>query len=179
MLLKCLHQSFQSEGYCVLVKTPLFSRDLEFHLQPEVLHYLLVTEGKYRYSTLNRPLSAPKSTFTIALLFHIRPYMSTVHKELDSQSFKRLQSVYESVSKCFRTGRLERELRMVLLSATRCSCIAILWVSPTSFAAITLYVTSQRAIPKVSAYFVIDSVRKLLDTHPYSVKLLGCVFCGS
>jgi hypothetical protein len=32
---------------------------------------------------------------------------------------------YEGVSKSFRTGRLERELQMVQLSATRCSCIAI------------------------------------------------------
>jgi len=30
------------------------------------------------------------------------------------------------VSKSFRTGCLERELQMVQLSATRCSCIAIL-----------------------------------------------------
>jgi hypothetical protein len=34
--------------------------------------------------------------------------------------------VYEGVSKSFRTDRLERELQMVQLSATRCSCIAIL-----------------------------------------------------
>jgi hypothetical protein len=33
---------------------------------------------------------------------------------------------YEGVSKRFRTGRPERELQMVQLSATRCSCIAIL-----------------------------------------------------
>jgi hypothetical protein len=33
---------------------------------------------------------------------------------------------YESVFKSFRIGRLERELQMVQLSATRCSCIAIL-----------------------------------------------------
>jgi hypothetical protein len=33
---------------------------------------------------------------------------------------------YEGVFKSFRTGRLERELQMVQLSATRCSCIAIL-----------------------------------------------------
>jgi hypothetical protein len=33
---------------------------------------------------------------------------------------------HESVSKSFRTGRLERELQMVQLSTTRCSCIAIL-----------------------------------------------------
>jgi len=37
--------------------------------------------------------------------------------------------VYEGVTKSFRTGRLESELQMVHLSATRCSCIAILWVS--------------------------------------------------
>jgi hypothetical protein len=71
---------------------------------------------------------------------------------------------YKCVSKSFRTGRLERELRMVQLSATRCSCIAILWVSLVSFVAITLCVASQVVIPKVSIYFVIDSVRKLWDT---------------
>jgi hypothetical protein len=36
-----------------------------------------------------------------------------------------------------------------------------------SFAAITLSVASQRVIPNVSIYFVIDSVRKLLDTPSY------------
>jgi hypothetical protein len=33
-----------------------------------------------------------------------------------------------------------------------------------SFGAITLYVASQRVFVVVSIYFVIDSVRKLLDT---------------
>jgi hypothetical protein len=33
---------------------------------------------------------------------------------------------YEGVSKSFRTDHLERELQMIQLSATRCSCIAIL-----------------------------------------------------
>jgi hypothetical protein len=55
---------------------------------------------------------------------------------------------------------------MVQLSATRCSCIAILWVSLVSFAAITLCVASQRVFIAV-VYFVIDSVRKLLDTPSY------------
>jgi len=50
----------------------------------------------------------------------------------------RLISKVLGASKSFRTGRLERELQMVELSATRCSFIAILWVSPVSFAAITL-----------------------------------------
>jgi hypothetical protein len=34
--------------------------------------------------------------------------------------------VYKGVSKSFQTGRLVRELQMVQLSATRCSCITIL-----------------------------------------------------
>jgi hypothetical protein len=44
---------------------------------------------------------------------------------------------YEGVSISFRTGRLDRELQMAQLSATKCSCV-ILWVSLMSFAAITL-----------------------------------------
>jgi len=60
----------------------------------------------------------------------------------------------ESVSKSFRTGHLERELQMVQVSAIRCSCIAILWVS-------LVWVASQ---PVSIVYFFIDSVRKLLDT---------------
>jgi hypothetical protein len=60
---------------------------------------------------------------------------------------------------------------MVQLSATRCYCIAILWVSLVRFATITLYVASQRVIPKVSVYFVIDSVRELLDTPSYILPL--------
>jgi hypothetical protein len=37
-----------------------------------------------------------------------------------------------------------------------------------SFAAITLCVASQRVFIVVSVYFVIDSVRKLLDTPSYN-----------
>jgi len=58
---------------------------------------------------------------------------------------------------------VERELQMVQFSATRCNCIAILWVSLVNFAAITLCVASQRVFIVV-IYFVIDSVRTLLDT---------------
>jgi hypothetical protein len=53
---------------------------------------------------------------------------------------------YELVSISFRTGRLERELQMVQLFATRCSCISILWVSLMSFANITFCVASQRVL---------------------------------
>jgi len=74
---------------------------------------------------------------------------------------------YEGVSKSFRTGHLEPELQMVWLSATRFSCVAILCVSLVRFASITLFVASQRVAIVVSLYFVVDSVRKLLDTPSY------------
>jgi hypothetical protein len=76
--------------------------------------------------------------------------------------------MYEGVSKNFGTGRLERELQMVQLSTTRCSCIAVLYVSLVGCAAITLCVASQRVFIVVSVYVVIDSVRKLFDTPFYS-----------
>jgi hypothetical protein len=66
---------------------------------------------------------------------------------------------------------MERELQMLQLSATRCSCIAIMSVSLVSFAAITLCVASQRVIIVV-VYFVIASVRKLLDTPSYMIITL-------
>jgi hypothetical protein len=56
---------------------------------------------------------------------------------------------------------------MVQLSATRCSCIAIMRVSIVSFAAITLCVVPQGVFIFVSVYFVIDSVQKLLNTPSY------------
>jgi hypothetical protein len=92
-------------------------------------------------------------------------------------------TIFEGVPKSFRTGSLERELQMVQLSATSCSCISILWVSIVSVAAITLYVTSHRVFFVVSVYFVTDSVRKLLDipshthththTHKYKIYIIN------
>jgi len=75
---------------------------------------------------------------------------------------------YEAVSRNFRTGRLEQ------VSATRCSCIAILSLSLVSFASINLCVASQRVFVFVSVYFVIAPVRKLLDTPSYYQCTLGC-----
>jgi hypothetical protein len=60
---------------------------------------------------------------------------------------------YESLSKRFRTGRLERELQTIQPSATGCSFIAILWDSLVSFVAITLCVASQRVFI-IAVYFV-------------------------
>jgi hypothetical protein len=71
----------------------------------------------------------------LSLISRDRPAIWRMHAQL---------STYEAVSKSFGTGRLERELQVVQLLATRCSCIAILWVSLVSFAAITLCVASQR-----------------------------------
>jgi hypothetical protein len=53
--------------------------------------------------------------------------------------------------------------------ATMYSCIAILWVSLVSFAATNLCVASQRVFMFVAVvvYFVMDTVRKLLDTASY------------
>jgi hypothetical protein len=78
-------------------------------------------------------------------------------------------NMYEGVSKSTRIGRLERELQMIQLSATRYSCIAILWVSLVSSAAITLCVASQWVF--VVVYFVIDWVRKLSGTPSYFQNL--------
>jgi len=47
-------------------------------------------------------------------------------EEKSWQRLVTLDQTYESVCKSFRTGRLERELQIVQLSATRGSCIAIL-----------------------------------------------------
>jgi hypothetical protein len=85
------------------------------------------------------------------------------------ETWKNSRKLYERVSKSSRTGHQEQELQMVEVSATRCSCIAILWVSLVNFVAITLCVASQRVFIIVSMYFVMDSVRELLDTHSYSV----------
>jgi hypothetical protein len=93
-----------------------------------------------------------------------------------SNVWSQCQCHYEGLSKSFRTGRLELELQMVQLSATRCSCIASLEVSIVSFAAITLCIASQWVVQEVSIYFVIESVRKHMDTssnvwRPYSVYM--------
>jgi hypothetical protein len=72
---------------------------------------------------------------------------------------------YDGVSKRFRTSNLERELQMVQLSATRCSFIDILLVSLVSFTDNPLCCFSMSVY---CCYFLIDSVRKLLDTHSYN-----------
>jgi hypothetical protein len=76
-----------------------------------------------------------------------------------------LGTTYEGVSKSFWTGWLEQELQMIQLSATRYSYTTTLQVSLESLATITLHVASQQVF--IVAYFVIDSVQKLLGTPLY------------
>jgi hypothetical protein len=83
--------------------------------------------------------------------------------------------IYGGLSKSFRTGHPERELQMIEISATRCSCVAILWVSLVSFAAITRCVAYERVFI-VSVYFFIDPVRKLWDTTS-CVCVFVCIHC--
>jgi hypothetical protein len=60
---------------------------------------------------------------------------------------------------------------MVQLSATRCSCIAILWVSLVSFAVITLCVASQRVFIfiSVSMYSGIFWIHPRTTNAPYNL----------
>jgi hypothetical protein len=67
--------------------------------------------------------------------------------------------LYEGVSKSFQIGLMEEVLQMLQLSATRCSCIAVLWVGLVSFAAITFCVASQRMF--IVVYFVMTQFGNL------------------
>jgi hypothetical protein len=83
---------------------------------------------------------------------------------LRMQWFNSISSCFltcEGVSKSFWTDWLPGA--RTANGTALCSCIAILWVSLVSFAAITLCVASRVFIV---VYFVVDSVRKLLDTSP-------------
>jgi hypothetical protein len=94
---------------------------------------------------------------------HIHALLSENLIRKNNNEGRNLVLMYEDISRSFQTGLLERELQMIQLSATRCSCIAILWVRLVSFAAISLCVASWRVFIISVVYFVIDSVRKLLD----------------
>jgi hypothetical protein len=77
-----------------------------------------------------------------------------------SLGWHKLRCIRQCIQKFpFRTGCLEQKLQMVQLSATRYSCIAILWVSLVSFAATTLCVASQRVFIVV-VYFVMTRSEK-------------------
>jgi hypothetical protein len=72
--------------------------------------------GTFLFTTVSRPA--------------LQPTQPSIQWVLRTLSLKikqpECEAVYEGVSKSFWTGHLEQELQMVQLSATRCSCIAIL-----------------------------------------------------
>jgi hypothetical protein len=105
----------------------------------------------------------------LRFIHHIAFDVETWEVNIQLKAWNNLQlQDHEAVSKSVWTGCLERELQMVQLSATRSSCIGILWVSLVSFAAITPRVASQRVFTVVVVYFVIDSVRKLRNIPSYN-----------
>jgi hypothetical protein len=72
------------------------------------------------------------------------------------RKFKSKLCNYVGVSKSFRTGRLELELQMVQLSATRCSCVAILWVSLVSFVYYCKRIFRYRLSPETFGYTLVS-----------------------
>jgi hypothetical protein len=85
---------------------------------------------------------APKITFNFQNFIGIEPTPNEIyHRAIHTTLQYRL---HDGVSKSFRNERLQRELQMVQLSATRCSCITNLWVSLVRFASINLCVASHR-----------------------------------
>jgi hypothetical protein len=73
-----------------------------------------------------------KTTITVQTLY-VGKYSVSVkyccfcnHPFLSCTLYMKAVTQYEDVSRSFRTGRLERELQMIQLSATMCSYIAIL-----------------------------------------------------
>jgi hypothetical protein len=84
---------------------------------------------------------------TALMLRRVRSVQCEIHSSL---VLPRWNGQYEGVSKSLRIGCLERELQMVQLSATRCSCVAILCVSLSNFTAIILCVASQRVFVVIS-----------------------------
>jgi hypothetical protein len=80
---------------------------------------LVESDSKWRDKNLWREGS-------ISINFLVLQALHTVLTELQNKPIVTVQMLYEGVSKSFRTDRLEREQQMIELSATGCSCIAIL-----------------------------------------------------
>jgi hypothetical protein len=92
----------------------------------------MIRKGKIKVITAHSVLSL--ATDLIGVRFKVEA-LGYSFSSLDSEGIQGTElsftgsnsaEVYEGVSKSFRTGRLERELQMVQLSAIKCSCIAIL-----------------------------------------------------
>jgi hypothetical protein len=170
---------FQNAVFPILQISLILMRELRFSRRWSFISWCFGLRSRVVMRWRWRQQVPPKRWYPTATLHGVTTQKTSTHWSWLSctsdptQQLQRLSKVkniktYERVSKSFRTGCLKRELQMVQLSATRCSCIAILWVSLTCFAAMTLCVASQRVFIVVSVYFVIDSVRKLFDTPSYA-----------
>jgi hypothetical protein len=148
----------------------------EFNCLDEYSHVVVILKYICLIKSCNKRLCSDKANI---VLFLIGSYSTIISQAGVTKSLVHCHKQYEGVSKSFRTGRLERELQTVQLSATTCSYIAILWVSLMSLAAITLCVASQRVFIVVTVvYFVMDSVQKILDTPSYFITALtNCMNC--
>jgi len=93
------------------------------------------------------------------------------------KSYGRVE-IYEGVPKIFRTRRLKRELQMVQLFATKCNCIAIVWVSLVSFAVITLCVASQRVFIAVVVVYFLMTQSGNFWIHPHMKGISRAVICS-
>jgi hypothetical protein len=137
VVLPCLSRITRSTVVLTCVESPLKSDDnqnfSEFCLCST--NFIIV-----RSLLLERNIERVKIVIILYTLHYTHTFF--FHVAGRSPLFSKFESVcyvgvspYKGVSKTFRTGRLERELQIVQLSATRCSCIAILWVSLMIFAA--------------------------------------------
>jgi hypothetical protein len=89
-----------------------------------------------------------------------------IFSEIQEQVITVYAEKYEGVSRSFRTGRLQRELQIVQLSATTCTCIATSWVSPVSFVTINLYIASQRVFIVVIVVYIAMTQSGNVWIHP-------------
>jgi hypothetical protein len=92
-------------------------------------HLVMMFYGTSVLEDLSREDGGSKFLRNVGILpqRHLIKYFLNAHFLLGSLLFNFIYYVfYEDISKSFRTGILDRELQMVQLSATRCSCVTIL-----------------------------------------------------
>jgi hypothetical protein len=124
---------------CVVVIPPLpplllmLLHTLLYGKRDSLIHWSRATQLVTKFPTSYEP---PRSQ-ALAKWLYPEPHKSSPYTPYFFMIHFNIIFPPTSVSKSFRTCRLERELQMVQLSAARCSCIAILWLSIVSFDAIT------------------------------------------
>jgi hypothetical protein len=120
----CVSHVVSSRGWCFLKVISLCKLCVSLRSD---FHYL-------KYQTAIFMLFCSESVFhmkSVNKMFTSHQFLHSFHSSFNTGcTSEDFILTYEGVSKSFRTGRLERELQMVQLSATGCSCITILCVLP-------------------------------------------------